>query len=1177
MSQQWGALGAETTLEGASSRVWKLRFERQLAPREGSATANAASSVWLVRDTASTRLYAAKRQLLSTLDEVDALVDEAAAWRAACLADTTSTVPELVDVFVARTDLLSVTFLAEFCGRGLLPRSKPLSEAVLLTIALDLVVVADLLPSPHAHIAYESLLVDDKGRLKLAGFGAHRSAILRDNPGLNRQDDVFDVGLLLFDLVFGGQPDEKLTVPSTSSYSTRLTDIIVAALGHAMPDEVRRMAESAGADPRAPLVDVERKNEPEKALPIHVSRATQRNVERLIQGVDIGASFSALLTDINGEPEAVASAVFKVLFKEPVSKEPVCAMRILTMLHNLILDGPPSVLAALRKNDKFMEWTESSWTREAINSGRGADEVSSEVVCFAGGELAFYAAALRRKAKFHMLSAGGFTGRWDRTGALSPDGRDVLVTRRRKVIGGMADLAEMFSELGCRLATATDAQAAVKHASLGAIVSECCLCSTAAVNLAFEAESIRDAQKLEGSVERLHKAARALVFSVEHVPSAGGQQWVEQFSKEDPPDVVGNADFKERQARGDEQQDIPNDGWAEAENIVDEAREREKAEKRERKEQKKRKKLEKEAKAKAKEAKAMAKEAAQVEKEKADLTAADGALVLHGADNAAKEAVTTMFGDLLSIDDGSNNHVPIPEAPRPTPNMSNAQALAAAFGVPEDSVGGQHLALPAPGDYEDDDEGGYDNYQARQEFNQAKQSQERQVGSTAAWAARSGYSGSTLVAGEGSTKKKPHPAFYQVGEYGQEEIQTAAEEKNSLGRSEHPGNGSQVGYSDLPNAAGVYRDQSGNELFDRPEGRSYYDNDRPDSLDYEGSGARHAQPRGPAGGPTPRDSYYDDYDSYESVTYSVEDELPPPRQESRPDVASQSQFQPTSRSFSTPSRAPAATSTFILPTKLSLNLKRLRIGDRLSENGNSVVHKGEYNRETVAVKKLSKGALSSTLAVDEFTNEVKIMSILSHGALMKCVAASLRAPNYIFVTEMMKRGTLFDVLHKSRIKLTWAMIRKIAIQIAEGMVHMHSHGILHRDLKSLNIFVDGGYNVKIGDFGLSRFEHEQSDNGIAGTYQYMAPEVLRGELHSCKSDVYSFAMVLWEIVSGTPPYHGMEAREVGEKVVKEEMRPTIPVRCQQAYVNLIQMCWGTIPSRRPSFAEILELIKSTTK
>lgn len=1191
MSQSWGTLGAEATLEGASSRSWTLRFERRLAPREGSATLNAASSVWLVRDVASTRLYAAKRQQLASLDEVDALVDEAAAWRAACLADNAATIPELVDVFVARMAPFSVTFLAEFCGRGLLPKSPPLSEPVLLTIVADLADAADRLPEPHGHIAYESLLVDEKGRVRLAGFGAHRSAILRDNPGLNKQDDAFDIGVLLYALIFGSPPPEDLRVPESGAYSPRLTNIVVAALGHAQPAELRAMAMSAGAEPRAPVVDVEKKDEPERALPQHIVRATERNVERLVSGVDIATAFSALVEDLNAQPEAVASAIFKTLFTKPVSKDPQCAMRVLTMLHNLILDGPETMLVAVRKNDKFMDWAESSWTREAIEGTKNPDDAHPSTYCFAGGELAFYAAMLRRKARFHMLAAGSLSGRWDRTGVVNSEGRDVLVTRRRKVIGGMADVMEMVSELGCRLAAAKDDEAPVKHAALGALVSECCLAATAAVALAFEVETVREAEKLVPGIARLHQAARTLVFAVEHVPSAGGEQWVEPFASEEPPDVVANADTKERQSIGiDETEDIPADGWAETEDIV---ADEEKARKREKKEKKKKRKEEAEAKAKEEE---------EARKKQEEITASDGALVVHGSGDAAANAVTTMFGDLLAIDEGSRNRVSVPEAaPRPVPNMSNAQALASAFGVPEEAVGGQHLALSPPDGYGDDDDegGGYDDFRARQKAHQAQQSEPRQASSTAAWAARSarsGYSGGVLVIA-GGAKKKSHPAFCQCAICQQEEAQAAAEAAQSATQSRHDRGVSSVSAHLFSENGGAQRHNNDFGRQDeapphQPSSQSYYD-DRRDSLDEEEEEEKQRYPvtaeSRQANMVEPESYYQNDYDSYESVTYSVEEGTPKQFDQTGlgPAIAMPApgmhmpgpaaQMPGSSISAETPRPTPLPGESFTLDKKLVLNLKKLRTGDRISDSGAVAVYKGEYNRETVAIKKLTKTGLESSAAVEEFTNEVKWTCQFSSPTLLKCIAASLQKPNYIFVTEFMKRGTLFDVLHKSRIKLTWALIRKISLQIAEGMHHMHEQGILHRDLKSLNVFVDGSYNVKIGDFGLSRHEHDLGGSGIAGTYQYMAPEVLRGEPHSTKSDVFAYAHVLCEIVSGTPPFQGMEARDVAERVVSEDIRPPIPMHCQRAYVNLIQMCWGSVSSTRPSFAEVIELITSTTK
>lgn len=1165
----WGTLGAVLTLEGASSRSWTLRFERRLAPRENADTQNQASSVWLVRDDTTTRLYIAKRQSLASISEVDALVDEAAAWRAACLADDAAHIVELIDVFVSRTAPLSVIFLAEFCSRGLLPKQN-LSEPVLLTLAADLCAAAIAMPSPHAHIAYDSVLVDASGRVRLAGFGAHRSAILRDNPGLTPNDDAFDIGMLLYELMFGHTPPDDLTIPQQSPYSQRLISLIEKAFSHPHPAGLRESAIAAGAEPLAPVVDVDRPDDTAPTAPTHVARAVERNVDRLIDGVDIAPSFAALLSDLQADATTVASTMFKTLFKKPMSKDPLCAVRALTMIHNLSLDGPEPVLDATRKNDKFMDWIESSWTKEVVE-GKGAkgEDVHQSVYCFAGGELAFYSAFLRRKAKFHMLAAGGFSGRWDRLDVRNADGRSVLETRRRKVVSGMADLIEMASELGCLFASATDEEAPAKHAGLGAMVSECCLAYNAGLELAHEVQTVQAAEKLVTGIQRLYAASRALVFAVERVPSAGGAEWVEQFAAEGPPDIVADVALKERMSQDpDDSSEFPKEGW---ENNGDAG-----VQKKDGKKKKKKKK---------KDGQGTIGVTAQ---------AADGALVIHGADQAA-----TMFGDLLRIGDGTGAATTqIQEAPRPSPDMSNAKALASAFGVSEDAVTSQYEAPPPNvagyGDEEGGDDGGYETYQAHQGGLQSQQQTRGDRGpSTAAWAAQSGYGSRALVISENANKKS-HPVFCQCAICQQEEAQAAAlelEAKGGLDAEIHSGNnGNYEAY--MPRENDYDDDQQQHQPPAAEEHRGRH-NDDADSLDDAPDATYRQQPREQPQRPQERSSYYqDDYDSYESVEYNVEPTAPAnkysessgtngtPQENYGVPVGAYGESQatygepPAAYGGYVPEPAPVPASIpFSVDSKRKLNMKKLRPGDKIAESDETHVLKTEYNRETVAVKKLTKKGMQSEVAVLNFVNEVEVMCSLSHPNVLSCVAASIDKPNFVLVTEYSKRGSLFEVLYKNRIRLTWALIKKIALQVATGMAHMHERGFLHRDLKTLNVFADSSYNVKIGDFGLSRRMSSEDGHGLSGTYQYMAPEVLRGESHTDKSDVFSYGHFMCELVSGAPPFPGMDISQVRDMVV-EGGRPPIPMHCQRAYITIIQKCWAAVPSTRPSFAEIGTLINS---
>lgn len=275
--------------------------------------------------------------------------------------------------------------------------------------------------------------------------------------------------------------------------------------------------------------------------------------------------------------------------------------------------------------------------------------------------------------------------------------------------------------------------------------------------------------------------------------------------------------------------------------------------------------------------------------------------------------------------------------------------------------------------------------------------------------------------------------------------------------------------------------------------------------------------------------------------------------------------------------------SFVIDKKRKLIDRKLRLGDKITSTEMLTVYKGEYNRETVVIKKLSKKGMNDGATVSDLRNEMYIMCELSpHENVVNCISANVTKPDVLLVMEYMKRGSLFEVLYKSRIQMTWAMIRKIALQLATGMAHMHARRFVHRDLKSLNILVDNGYNVKVADFGLSRpagttgvcIPDPSEPAGVCGTFQYMAPEVLRGERHSFQSDVFAFAVVLCEMIAGSPPFQGVDGRVVAEKVVNDGARPTIPASCQRPYINLIEKCWATIPKKRPSFPQIIQILDS---
>ncbi|XP_030938773.1 putative receptor-like protein kinase At4g00960 isoform X1 [Quercus lobata] len=195
--------------------------------------------------------------------------------------------------------------------------------------------------------------------------------------------------------------------------------------------------------------------------------------------------------------------------------------------------------------------------------------------------------------------------------------------------------------------------------------------------------------------------------------------------------------------------------------------------------------------------------------------------------------------------------------------------------------------------------------------------------------------------------------------------------------------------------------------------------------------------------------------------------------------------------------------------------------NKLGQGGFGVVYKGKLSDgQVIAVKRLSKNLGQGDL---EFKNEVLLVAKLQHRNLVRLLGFCLEGIERLLIYEFMPNGSLdhfiFDPI--KRAKLDWARRYKIIGDIARGLLYLHEDSrlrIIHRDLKASNILLDSEMNPKISDFGMARlFELDQSaDNTsrIVGTYGYMAPEYAMHGQFSVKSDVFSFGVLVLEIISG---------------------------------------------------------------
>lgn len=197
-------------------------------------------------------------------------------------------------------------------------------------------------------------------------------------------------------------------------------------------------------------------------------------------------------------------------------------------------------------------------------------------------------------------------------------------------------------------------------------------------------------------------------------------------------------------------------------------------------------------------------------------------------------------------------------------------------------------------------------------------------------------------------------------------------------------------------------------------------------------------------------------------------------------------------------------------------------GNRMGEGGFGVVYKGCVNNTTVAVKKLGAMVDISTEELkQQFDQEIKVMAKCQHENLVELLGFSSDSDDLCLVYAYMPNGSLLDRLSclDGTPPLPWHMRCKIAQGAANGISFLHENHHIHRDIKSANILLDKDFTAKISDFGLARasekFAQTVMTSRIVGTTAYMAPEALRGEI-TPKSDIYSFGVVLLEIITGLP-------------------------------------------------------------
>ncbi|KAJ8333331.1 hypothetical protein SKAU_G00422270 [Synaphobranchus kaupii] len=261
-----------------------------------------------------------------------------------------------------------------------------------------------------------------------------------------------------------------------------------------------------------------------------------------------------------------------------------------------------------------------------------------------------------------------------------------------------------------------------------------------------------------------------------------------------------------------------------------------------------------------------------------------------------------------------------------------------------------------------------------------------------------------------------------------------------------------------------------------------------------------------------------------------------------------------------------------VPDTWEIPRETLKLVMKLGAGQFGEVWMGYYkNSQKVAIKTLKEGSMEP----EAFLEEANLMKQLRHERLVRLYAVVTQEPIFI-ITEYMANGSLLDFLKTQEGSvLMLPKLIDMSAQIAEGMAYIEQNKSIHRDLRAANILVSETLHCKIADFGLARMIESEykAKEGAKFPIKWTAPEAINFGTFSIKSDVWSFGILLTEIVThGRVPYPGMTNPEVIQNLERWYRMPC-PDGCVSELYEVMLCCWREEPEDRPTFEHLYHTLE----
>ena len=274
----------------------------------------------------------------------------------------------------------------------------------------------------------------------------------------------------------------------------------------------------------------------------------------------------------------------------------------------------------------------------------------------------------------------------------------------------------------------------------------------------------------------------------------------------------------------------------------------------------------------------------------------------------------------------------------------------------------------------------------------------------------------------------------------------------------------------------------------------------------------------------------------------------------------------------------------VVPASYELSYREIKFQARLGAGSFGDCYKGLKGSRPVAIKRM-RVTLVDEAGFKAFSREVIMLSTVEHPNIVGFVGYS-KDPFLLIVMDFISGGTLCDFVEERGARSPLGMETTVGILIgaATGFAYLHAQlpmPILHRDIKSENILLTDDLEARVADLGEARVMAADRAMTVVGTNGYTAPEVLRGEHYGTTADVFSFSVVMYELLAMRKPYEDIMRDETGHVTMswdqvaaltsKKEggLRPSLPEGMDEVASNLITRCWSSEPDLRPSFPVII--------